>query len=485
MKELAEFSPFETMDSFNRHWTLIAVFVFFFSWLLAFPFEGRILYALAELQGVSTPRLVFGAMVFHGVGLFSCGYFVRTRRRAKKLTLFSAAFCAAASCAFFLPPSPLWTAALFSSSFLAGCCLAAWGLFCVAAVPKSERFKIMADALIGSNLLMILLNAAAVHFSPKAGLGLSVLFLAVAFWFARGLPAGETSLRRPPGKSKDAPSVNGPLAFLCLFIVVFTINSGLMYQVQNPAFSHLERLTAWYWAVPYIAALVIVRNLPRKANRAYILNVAIAMIGFSFIAFFSLSRSVTGYLIVNTLMLGACGVYDLFWWSILGDMLDMGDNNPVRILGAGLAANVFGVLLGGLIGSALRSPNVHHPMLLVGAVICVIVVMLPLLHNRLILLLKEHIFLTVFQESLPQEQNQMIQNIVDADKLTRRENETLALLIQGKSYRAIAEELGVTENTIKTHARNIYSKTGARNRAELVSMVRDEKSAFARNHKSL
>ena len=39
-----------------------------------------------------------------------------------------------------------------------------------------------------------------------------------------------------------------------------------------------------------------------------------------------LQRNTSGYLIVDTLMLGACGIFDLFWWSILGEMLDHSDN---------------------------------------------------------------------------------------------------------------------------------------------------------------
>jgi len=47
-----------------------------------------------------------------------------------------------------------------------------------------------------------------------------------------------------------------------------TINTGLMYQVINPAFEHLA--VSWYWAVPYIIALAIMRNLPMKAKRSRI-----------------------------------------------------------------------------------------------------------------------------------------------------------------------------------------------------------------------
>ena len=245
-----------------------------------------------------------------------------------------------------------------------------------------------------------------------------------------------------------------------------------MYQVLNPAYAHLEWLTSWYWAVPYIIALYIMRNLPRKTSRSYILYVAIAMIGFSFIAFMVLDRSAVSYLIVNTLMLGACGVYDLFWWSILGEMLEL-DKNPAKIMGAGLSANVLGVLLGGLIGNGIASGQSHNPTLLALGVVCVILILLPPLHTRLTTLLKNHVFLTTITEMPTQEQTQLICEFSITEKLTEREGEIAALLIKGKTYRMIAGELHVSENTVKTHVKNIYSKAGVQSRTELMNLLLD------------
>ena len=109
----------------------------------------------------------------------------------------------------------------------------------------------MADGLIGSNLLMTVLNMAAVYLSPRIGLGLSMLALAAAFLLARRLP-GRCADAAPAPASQEEPVVGlvKPLAFLCLFIVVITVNSGLMYQVVNPAFANLESLTGSYSAVP-------------------------------------------------------------------------------------------------------------------------------------------------------------------------------------------------------------------------------------------
>lgn len=457
----------------NERRLTVIVFSLFFSWLLAFPFEGRLLYALADYYNISARSFVFGTMAAHFTGLFVCGFFVRNIQTAKKLMIFSIAFCIAASGVFFCPPSFLWTVALLSAAFLVGGCLAAWGFYFKGCTPKDERIKTMAEGLIFSNLLMILLNMITIHISPHVGLGFSMLILAVAFLFAIRLPKEEVPESSPPsGQGEIYVSKAGPLAFLCLFIVVISINSGLMYQVQGPAFAHLEWLKSWYWAVPYIAALFIMGNLPRKTNRAYILYVAIAMIGLSFIAFLALDRSWASYLVVNTLMLGACGVYDLFWWSILGEMLEL-DKNPAKIMGIGLSANVLGVLLGGLIGNAITSTDgqSQNPTLLALGVVCVTLVMLPPLHQRLSSLLKSHIFLTSIITMPTRKQTNLLCELTLSEKFTEREREIATLLISGKTYRVIAAELYVSENTIKTHVKNIYAKTGVQSRTELMNLL--------------
>jgi DNA-binding CsgD family transcriptional regulator len=458
----------------NRRLSVV-VFSLFFSWLLAFPFEGRILYSLADHYNISAHSFVFGTMTAHFAGLLICGLFVKNMITAKRLMLFSIAFCIAASGIFFRPPSYLWTAALLSAAFLVGCCVAAWGFYFKHCTPKDERIKTMADGLIFSNLLMILLNMVAIHISPHAGLGFSMLMLGAAFLFALRLPKYETPEGPPSlGQGEIHAGKAGPLAFLYLFIVVITINSGLMYQVQGPAFAHLEWLISWYWAIPYITALYIMRNLSRKTNRAYILYVAIAMIGFSFIAFLLLGRSWADYLVVNTLMLGACGVYDLFWWSILGEMLELHEN-PAKIMGVGLSANILGVLLGGLIGNAITAAGEQYQnsTLLALGVVCVTLVLLPPLHKRLTTLLKDHVYLTAITEMPIQEQARLIGEINITKKLTEREGEIAALLIKGKTYRMIAGELHVSENTVKTHVKNVYSKTGVKSRTDLMHLLLD------------
>lgn len=460
----------------------IVVHSLFSSWLLAFLFEGQILYSLAKAYDLSINGMVFGAMAAVFTGLTLCGFLVKTKKMAKGLILCTCIFCMAATAVFFFSPSILWMLAIIASALLSGGCVAAWSCYFKSGTPKNERIKTAADVLVYSNILMILLNMAAIHLAPNLGLALSILMLGIAFLFALGLPVdGTGSLPLGSGRRDNSLSIVKPLAFLYLFIMVITINSGLMYQVLNPAYAHLQWLTSWYWALPYIAALIIMRNLPQRTNRAYILYVAVAMMGFSFIGFMSLGRSALDYLVVNTLMLGACGVYDLFWWSILGEMLDFTEN-PAKVFGIGLSANVLGVLLGGFIGNAITSAGVQNPnsTLLALAVVCVTLTILPPLHKHLYLLLKDHAYLTVMLEMPRSGQDRISRRIGQLGNISERESQVISLLLQGKTYRIIAGELFISENTVKYYVKNIYSKLNIQSRTELIDIMLKEETASTR-----
>jgi DNA-binding NarL/FixJ family response regulator len=54
----------------------------------------------------------------------------------------------------------------------------------------------------------------------------------------------------------------------------------------------------------------------------------------------------------------------------------------------------------------------------------------------------------------------------DVENLTQREQEILALLAQGYLYKEIADKLGITLNTMKTHQHAIYEKLHVQSRTE-------------------
>lgn len=64
-------------------------------------------------------------------------------------------------------------------------------------------------------------------------------------------------------------------------------------------------------------------------------------------------------------------------------------------------------------------------------------------------------------------------NIADNDILTGRENEILICIIKGYSNKEIADKLFVSENTVKKHLNNIYSKLGVSRRTQAISKAKE------------
>jgi DNA-binding CsgD family transcriptional regulator/MFS family permease len=460
------------LKPFNSRRLSVAGFSFLFAYILSFQFEGQVLYSLLDLRGTDASGYILAAIIAHFAGLFTCGLFVKFQVTAKNMMLGGMGLCLAATVPFFFIPSALWAGGLIIGGYASGCTVAAWGYFLRAFTPKNERIKSCADVLIYSNLLMIAVNVVAMNRSPFIGLSLAMLCLVIGMAFIWMLPMEQKNEQNKTFKNKTHGGIKNPLILLCLFVFIITINSGLMYQVINPAFEHLTGLVSWYWAVPYIVALAIMRNLPMNANRSRILYIGMAMIIGAFISFMLLRRNTSDYLIVDTLMLGACGIFDLFWWSILGEMLDYSDN-PAQTFGIGLSANVFGVLCGGVLGMAVTSIGLPSAEVAVIAltVVCVTLVMLPPLNHQLVLLLKNHAYLAAYDNMSQSQQTDIVRQIKTLDPLTVREQEVLQLILSGKSNREIAGTLFISENTVKTHARSIFSKYDISSRAELISTL--------------
>lgn len=57
-----------------------------------------------------------------------------------------------------------------------------------------------------------------------------------------------------------------------------------------------------------------------------------------------------------------------------------------------------------------------------------------------------------------------------SSKLTERQRQILALLVQGKSNKEIARDLGITEGTVKQHLQTIFDRIGIRSRLKIMAM---------------
>jgi DNA-binding NarL/FixJ family response regulator len=158
-------------------------------------------------------------------------------------------------------------------------------------------------------------------------------------------------------------------------------------------------------------------------------------------------------------------------------MLDL-TRYPIRILGGGLTFNTLGLLAGSGIGnfiSIMRYDSVYLSAIALGVVFLVLILMPPLL-KQLTEVLKNHINLDQFSKLPVEEQTNVIKKTMMIDHLTERESEIADLLMRGRTYKMISTELFLSENTVKTHIKNIYSKLQVRNKTELINIFMEQYS---------
>nr|HPL54187.1 helix-turn-helix transcriptional regulator [Bacillota bacterium] len=82
--------------------------------------------------------------------------------------------------------------------------------------------------------------------------------------------------------------------------------------------------------------------------------------------------------------------------------------------------------------------------------------------------------LTVFSRISAHGKESQIDDTTEFENLSKRESQVASRLLQGKTYRAIAGELYISENTVKYYVKNIYSKFNIQSRMELIEIMLDK-----------
>lgn len=461
-----------SQDKKRRPFLFIMGFSLIFANILAFLFEGRVLYNILDSWQLNGPFYIMLTMAAHFLGLLFSAYFIRGKKASQRVLAASVIFCFLLTLPFLLSLSLLGKFGLVLSGFFSGTLISTLGYFLKAYIRKEDRYKTIADILIFSNLAMTLIYLLDTYLSASLALMVSLFSLLLGSFFLYLFIGKASVLSQSKVKSGEGAGVARSLALLFVFILVITLNSGIMYQVIRPSYQHLTRLTAWYWALPYVVSVFSMRQLSSERKRSPYLYLALIMLMLAFVAFVFLENTARAYLLVNTLLLASFGIFDLFWWTILAEMLDYTDR-PNKIFGLGLSANVLGVLIGGVLGYLGQVYRLTHTEIVVFAlvVLCASALLLPFLNQRLALLLKHNAYLITYKEMVKAPGQENLNDMLGIDLLTGREKDVLKEILYGKTNRLIAEKLCISESTVKTHAGNIYLKYQVKTRAELISLI--------------
>lgn len=430
----------------KKNTSIVLSFSLIFVYLLSIQFEGSLLLASLRSQEITSGYYMAVSMWSHFFGLVLAVKFIREYKSALKMININFIILISSIFFYLFDLSRLWYLVIFITGLSSGLTLISFA-YVFQSVNVKNRQKVIIYSLIVSNALL----AFVCFVDCVVSLKLAYLILLAFLILARIILPKDTQAKIKT--ENDTFFRQHKLIFLKLWVFVFavTIISGLMYAVIHPGYRHIKFFEAT-WVFPYILVLFIMskRTQPLKVKYLY---ASVFMMLFSFLLLLLLKNTLFAYILVNGMLLFALGILDFFWWTIMSLLLEK-TKSPERVFSFILSANVLGILVGEVMGVFIFKYQLSQS-------------------NFVIILLVILLFVITMSRPLVDELSKVlyenVKSITVLEPFTKREEEVFALLIEGLDNPTIAKKLSISENTVKTHVRNVLSKADVKNRVELLS----------------
>lgn len=440
----------------------------FFSWLYVFPYYGIILGGFLQSALLPGNWLVYYFIIFHALGYF-CGAIILKRvSSSRAVMLYSLSIMLICNTALWLFSDILLLPGLALLGFTSSLFVLGWS-YLFSAGSNAERAWVVINMAIRSHLiaLIILLLNSFVASQLKLALVLAPLLIAFAL------------ITFPQKQPQKYPLIS--LAFIkpvpikffiifCLFIAVVKLTAGFIYSVIHISYSVMESyiiIFRYFEYLPHILLLIILLRYYRTLNKEHIAFAGVTLLGLAYISFALFGDTLHGYIITTILIEAAFALINIFTWLLLGSLSKL-FGMPHWFFGIGLAVTAGITVIGGIIGDnylmTSAMPYFNTALIASGLIFISLLIILWLRTNDDYKLIGFSYNAVVGSGGF----SENIDDILNAAAFTKREIEIVTLMLQGKTNRATAEALHITENTMKSHCRNIYEKLEVKNKSELL-----------------
>lgn len=320
---------------------------------------------------------------------------------------------------------------------------------------RATSFGIAYAVSILASWLLSVIDGGSVYYSEKVLLicvGITILIYLVTA--AAGHP--EEADEAEAGEKTEKKSAKAPdkklITTAALIVLLFSTVNGSAFgfpaaDLGNSVNVELSRLF-------YAAGLMIAGFVTDKSRKTgAICALTALMIPFVMMSLRAESISVVIFWALGYFAFGFYAVYRIILFS---DMAS--ENRALWMSGFGLMAGRAGDAVGEAVCLLLR----NHLTALV-AVTAVLFVAAVSVFFRIYQML----YLPAYKKERSEEEH--FAAFAAEHDLSSREQDMLRLLLKKKSNDEIADELFISENTVKFHIHNLLQKTGCKNRTELIS----------------
>lgn len=162
----------------------------------------------------------------------------------------------------------------------------------------------------------------------------------------------------------------------------------------------------------------------------------------------------------------------MLFWVMLADVAHHSSVSPYTIFGSGWMAYSLSFAVGEIIGKVVGAYDVGLNVLLLMAYFLTLAAVFALNENSLA---QRRIFadldIPVPEKSLYGSIDAGSVTLGEKHGLTAREIEVLQLLCKGRSKAYIAENLFISENTVRSHSKHIYEKLQVHSKQEILDLI--------------
>lgn len=265
--------------------------------------------------------------------------------------------------------------------------------------------------------------------------------------------------------SAKAPRFPLPVVFN---IFIFGVAVGFLRGIGVGGSGGIVSTLQEFIMVAIMLGVLIVWTTTRKKSPSIeaIYKVVSFSVVVAFLVFFIDSRH--NVVITYSIVMGC---YECFWiaiWVAMVDFVRVAGVSSVRIFIVGRGSAAWGLLVGCLAGILLESSDGYGVLF-----VCVLLVaaMVLLVGQKLPFSIPEN----ESTDAIPAAATTTtIDQFIKTYGLTEREGDVSRYLVQGYNAASIARKLIVSDNTVKTHIKNVYRKTGVSSQQELLDLFRGE-----------
>lgn len=447
----------------------------YFGWILSFPYFGAVLRAVPQSTEFTASQYIYAFLLLHALGYLACALLLKNYFSWSRLMLFSLSGTVFLNIMLWFSPAEAWIYGLALLGFISSFYVVGWSNY-YRCLSSYEKVYVLVHLTIRANLIALAIMFLSTFYQGIFLLAALITPLLAAVYLI--ILVIKMKLEVIPLKESvyipkhDFPAKH--LLVICLFIAALKLSAGFMYSVMHysyPSVGEHYPFFEYYAYFPYLVTYILILKTYHKLHKHTFAFAGASLLGISYITFALLGDSHSGFFITTIFIEAAFAMLNVFLWTLLGDLATV-YGKAYRFFGFGLFANISSTLAGSIAGDYILWLGDYPRFITALYAAAAVIIALGILHW--LKTTTEHLSALPTNDSFPISSFPLkygLTELTGLEKLTRREKEVVTLLMKGYSSRKIADALVISENTLKTHLKNIYRKFGVQTKYELFAYL--------------